>query len=79
MKKIAHEKGMPDKVALYLPGIYEDDALQFLPHEEGRIRHIIHPDWKNEPIEVKPTGMLLDPNSIIILGQLLGSLKEYSG
>ncbi|WP_207632917.1 DUF6443 domain-containing protein [Foetidibacter luteolus] len=38
LKKIVQETGKPDKTTLYLFGIYEDDALQFLPQEEGRIR-----------------------------------------
>ncbi|MBG9374982.1 RHS repeat-associated core domain-containing protein [Panacibacter sp. DH6] len=39
LKKIVHETGKPDKTTLYLAGTYEDDVLQFLPHEEGRIRY----------------------------------------
>jgi len=38
LKKVVQETGKPDKTTLYLFGIYEDDALQFLPMEEGRIR-----------------------------------------
>ncbi len=38
LKKVVHETGRPDKTTLYLFGIYEDDVLQFLPQEEGRIR-----------------------------------------
>jgi RHS repeat-associated protein len=40
LKKIVHETGKPEKATLYLFGIYEDDVLQFLPMEEGRIRPI---------------------------------------
>ena len=40
IKKIVHETGKPDKTTLYLFGIYEDDVLQFLPQEEGRIRPV---------------------------------------
>jgi RHS repeat-associated protein len=40
LKKIVHETGKPDKVTTYLGGaVYEDDVLQFLPQEEGRIRY----------------------------------------
>ena len=38
LKKIVHEAGKLDKTTLYLLGTYEDDVLQFLPMEEGRIR-----------------------------------------
>jgi RHS repeat-associated protein len=38
LKKIVHETGKADKTTLYLFGVYEDDVLQLLPHEEGRIR-----------------------------------------
>src|SRR4029078_12119431 len=38
LKKIVHENGQPDKTTLYLFGVYENDVLQFLPSEEGRIR-----------------------------------------
>lgn len=40
MKKIVHETGKPDKTTLYLFGTYQDDTLQFLPQEEGRIRYV---------------------------------------
>jgi RHS repeat-associated protein len=40
LKKTVHEIGKPDKTTLYLFGTYEDDVLQFLPQEEGRIRYI---------------------------------------
>jgi RHS repeat-associated protein len=40
LKKIVHETGKPDKATLYLFGIYEDDALQYLQQEEGRIRPV---------------------------------------
>jgi RHS repeat-associated protein len=39
LKKVIHETGRPDKTTLYLLGIYENDVLQYLPHEEGRIRY----------------------------------------
>ncbi|MCW3111466.1 MAG: repeat-associated core domain protein [Segetibacter sp.] len=38
LKKIVHETGKPDKTTSYLFGTYQDDILQFLPQEEGRIR-----------------------------------------
>lgn len=38
LKKIVHETGQSDKTTLYLFGTYENDVLQFLPQEEGRIR-----------------------------------------
>lgn len=38
LKKIVQETGKPVKTTLYLFGIYQDDALQLLPQEEGRIR-----------------------------------------
>jgi hypothetical protein len=38
LEKIVKETGKADKHTLYLFGIYEDDKLQFLPMEEGRIR-----------------------------------------
>jgi RHS repeat-associated protein len=38
LKKVVHETNMPDKTTLYLFGLYENDILQFLPLEEGRIR-----------------------------------------
>jgi RHS repeat-associated protein len=40
LKKVVHETGRPDKTTLYLFGIYENDTLQFLPMEEGRIRPV---------------------------------------
>jgi len=40
LKKTVHETGKPDKSTLYLFGNYEDDVLQFLPQEEGRIRPV---------------------------------------
>lgn len=39
LKKIVHETGKPDKTTLYLVGNYQDEVLQFLPQEEGRIRY----------------------------------------
>jgi RHS repeat-associated protein len=38
LKKIVHENGQADKTTLYLFGTYENDVLQFLPQEEGRVR-----------------------------------------
>ncbi|MFN8250252.1 MAG: DUF6443 domain-containing protein [Ferruginibacter sp.] len=39
LKKIVHENGQPDKITLYQAGaVYENDVLQFIGHEEGRIR-----------------------------------------
>jgi RHS repeat-associated protein len=38
LKKVVHETGKSDKTTLYLFGTYENDVLQFLPQEEGRIR-----------------------------------------
>jgi RHS repeat-associated protein len=40
LKKVVHEIGKPDKTTLYLFGTYEDDVLQFLPMEDGRIRPV---------------------------------------
>jgi RHS repeat-associated protein len=40
LKKVVHETGKPDKTTLYLFGTYEDDVLQSLPMEEGRIRPV---------------------------------------
>ncbi|WP_207622383.1 DUF6443 domain-containing protein [Niastella koreensis] len=40
LKKVVHETGKADKTTLYLFGTYEDDVLQFLPQEEGRIRPV---------------------------------------
>ncbi|MCU7551147.1 DUF6443 domain-containing protein [Chitinophagaceae bacterium LB-8] len=39
LKKVVAETGKPAKTTLYLLGTYEDDVLQFLPQEEGRIRY----------------------------------------
>jgi RHS repeat-associated protein len=39
LKKVVHENGQPDKTTLYIGGfVYENDVLQFIPMEEGRIR-----------------------------------------
>lgn len=40
LKKTVHESGKPDKVTEYMGAfIYEDGKLQFVNHEEGRIRY----------------------------------------
>jgi RHS repeat-associated protein len=39
LAKTVAENGQPNKVTLYMGGaVYENDVLQFIPHEEGRIR-----------------------------------------
>ncbi len=39
LKKVVAEAGKPDKTTLYLGGlVYENDTLQFIGHEEGRLR-----------------------------------------
>jgi len=38
LKKAVHETGKPDAVTLYLLGNYQNDTLQFIALEEGRIR-----------------------------------------
>jgi hypothetical protein len=38
LKKEVNEIGQQLKTTLYLLGDYQNDVLQFLPHEEGRIR-----------------------------------------
>jgi RHS repeat-associated protein len=39
LKKIVHENGKPDKLTQYIgPFLYEDHNLQFISHEEGRVR-----------------------------------------
>lgn len=39
LKKIVHESGKADKTTLYMGGfVYEDNVLQFIGQEEGRIR-----------------------------------------
>ena len=40
LKKEVNETGQPLKTTLYLFGTYENDVLQFLPMEEGRIRPV---------------------------------------
>ncbi|HYC28317.1 MAG TPA: hypothetical protein VEB42_05860, partial [Chitinophagaceae bacterium] len=43
LKKIVHETGMPDKATMYIAGfVYENDTLELLQHEEGRIRLTIN-------------------------------------
>lgn len=40
LKKIIHENSKPDKTTLYIAGaVYQNDTLQFVDHEEGRIRY----------------------------------------
>jgi RHS repeat-associated protein len=40
-RKRVQETGKPDKVTLYMTGfVYENDTLQFLGHEEGRLRYV---------------------------------------
>lgn len=40
LKKIVHENGKPDKTTIYISDlVYEDDVLQFVGHEEGRVRY----------------------------------------
>jgi RHS repeat-associated protein len=40
-RKRVQETGKPDKVTLYMAGfVYENDTLQFLGHEEGRLRYV---------------------------------------
>lgn len=40
LKKIVHENTKPDKVTIYVAGmVYQEDVLQFIGHEEGRIRY----------------------------------------
>lgn len=38
LKKVVSENSQQPKTTLYLFGVYEDDVLQYLPQEEGRIR-----------------------------------------
>ncbi|WP_315822491.1 hypothetical protein [Paraflavitalea speifideaquila] len=41
LKKIIRETGKPDKTTLYLDGIiYENDTLQYIGQEEGRLRYV---------------------------------------
>jgi RHS repeat-associated protein len=41
LKKTVQEPGRPDRITLYLSGaVFENDTLQFISHEEGRIRNV---------------------------------------
>jgi RHS repeat-associated protein len=41
LKKIVHESGKPDKTTLYIgESVFENDTLQFVGQEEGRIRFL---------------------------------------
>jgi RHS repeat-associated protein len=47
LRKIVQESGKPDKTTLYLDGfVYENNILQFLPQEEGRVRYAKR-HWQN--------------------------------
>jgi RHS repeat-associated protein len=47
LKKITTE-GSSVTTTLYMFGIYENDVLQFLPHEEGRTRPVANNDFVND-------------------------------
>jgi RHS repeat-associated protein len=58
LKKIVHENGKPDKTTTYIAGlVYEDDVLQFVGHEEGRIRY--------KPAVLRADGTVLTPADFV--------------